>query len=116
MNGAGGSPQSLDAASLYVEGVLVMPKKIDPNVRARGVKSGADNLGEYSSLTVTSLAVVEPASVGRTTARRWVAMPRQQLRHDEPRRVRASPLRGPDKESAVRTIATAADSVGGEPT
>jgi len=49
-----------------------MPKKIDPEVRARAVRLVADHLGEYPSLTAASAAVAKQVGVGHETLRRWV--------------------------------------------
>lgn len=49
-----------------------MPKKIDPEVRARAVRLVNDHLGEYPSLTAASAAVAKQVGVGRETVRRWV--------------------------------------------
>ena len=49
-----------------------MPKKIDPEVRARAVRLVADRLGEYPSLTAASAAVAKQVGVGHETVRRWV--------------------------------------------
>ena len=49
-----------------------MPKKIDPEVRARAARLVADHLGEYPSLTAVSVAVARPVGVGHETVRRWV--------------------------------------------
>ena len=49
-----------------------MPKKIDPEVRARAVRLVADHLGEYPSLIAASAAVAKQVGVGHETVRRWV--------------------------------------------
>ena len=49
-----------------------MPKKIDPEVRARAVRLVADHLGEYPSLTAASAAVAKQVGAGHETVRRWV--------------------------------------------
>ena len=49
-----------------------MPKKIDPEVRARAVRLVADHLGEYPSLTAASAAVAKQVGVGHESVRRWV--------------------------------------------
>ena len=49
-----------------------MPKKIDPEVRARAVRLVADHLDEYPSLTAASAAVAKQVGVGHETVRRWV--------------------------------------------
>ena len=49
-----------------------MPKKIDPEVRARVVRLVADHLAEYPSLTAASAAVATQVGVGHETVRQWV--------------------------------------------
>jgi transposase len=53
-----------------------MPKRIDPEVRARAVRLVAEHLGEYPSLTAASAAVsaavAKQVGVGHETVRRWV--------------------------------------------
>ena len=49
-----------------------MPKKIDPEVRARAVRLVADHLGGSPSLTAASAAVAKQVGVGHETVRRWV--------------------------------------------
>lgn len=53
-----------------------MPKKIDPEVRARVVHLVIDHLGEYPSLTEASSVVAKQVGVGRETVRRWVRQAR----------------------------------------
>jgi len=48
-----------------------MPKKIDPEVRARAVRLVHDHLGEYPSLTAASEAVARQVGVSKETVRRW---------------------------------------------
>ena len=49
-----------------------MPKKIDPELKARAVRLVNDHLGEYSSLTAASAAVAKQLGVGNESVRRWV--------------------------------------------
>lgn len=49
-----------------------MPKKIDPELRARAVRLVADHLGECSSVTAASASVAKQLGVGGETVRRWV--------------------------------------------
>ena len=50
-----------------------MPKKIDPELRARAVKLVNDHLGEYQNVTAASVAVAKQLGVSRESVRRWVA-------------------------------------------
>lgn len=49
-----------------------MPKKIDPEIKARAVRLVTDHLGEYPSLTAASAAVAKQLGVGGGSVRRWV--------------------------------------------
>jgi len=49
-----------------------MPKKIDPELKARAVRLVSDHLGEYPSLTAASAAVARQLGVGKESVRRWV--------------------------------------------
>lgn len=49
-----------------------MPKKIDPELRARAVRLVREHRGEYPTLTAASLAVAKQLGVGKETVRRWV--------------------------------------------
>lgn len=49
-----------------------MPKKIDPELRARAVRLVTEHRGEYPTLTAASLAVAKQLGVGKETVRRWV--------------------------------------------
>jgi transposase-like protein len=49
-----------------------MPKKIDPELKARAVRLVTDHLGEYPSLTAASAAVAKQLGVGKESVRRWV--------------------------------------------
>jgi transposase-like protein len=60
------------AAPFWVEEDLVMPKRIDPAVRARAVRLVRDHLGEYASLTAAVTAVAMQERVAVETVRRWV--------------------------------------------
>ena len=48
-----------------------MPKKIDPEVKARAVRLVTEHLGEYSSLTAAATAVARQLGVGAESVRRW---------------------------------------------
>ena len=48
-----------------------MPKKIDPEVKARAVRLVTEHSGEYSSLTAASTAVAKQLGLGAETVRRW---------------------------------------------
>jgi len=50
-----------------------MPKKIDPELRARAVRLVSDHLGEYQNVTAASVAVAKQLGVSRESVRRWVA-------------------------------------------
>ncbi|GAA4850344.1 transposase [Luteimicrobium xylanilyticum] len=50
-----------------------MPKKIDPELRARAVRLVSDHLGEYQNLTAATIAVAKQLGVSRESVRRWVA-------------------------------------------
>jgi transposase-like protein len=49
-----------------------MPKKIDPEIKARAVRLVTDHLGEYPTLTAASAAVAKQLGVGKESVRRWV--------------------------------------------
>lgn len=49
-----------------------MPKKIDPELRARAVRLATEHAGEYPSLTAASFAVAKQLGVSRESVRRWV--------------------------------------------
>jgi transposase len=49
-----------------------MPKKIDPEVKARAVRLVTDHQSEYPSLTAASAAVAKQLGVGAESVRRWV--------------------------------------------
>ena len=49
-----------------------MPKKIDPELRARALRLVSEHLGEYPSLTAASAAVAKQLGVGRESVRPWV--------------------------------------------
>ncbi|MGN6333258.1 MAG: transposase, partial [Motilibacteraceae bacterium] len=49
-----------------------MPKKIDPELRARAVRLVSDHQGEYPSVTAAAEAVAKQLGLGRETVRRWV--------------------------------------------
>jgi transposase-like protein len=52
--------------------MLHMPKKIDPNLRARAVRLVTEHRGEYSSLTAAAEVVAKQLGVGKESVRRWV--------------------------------------------
>lgn len=49
-----------------------MPKKIDPELRARAVRLVREHEQEYPSPTAAALAVAKQLGLGRETVRRWV--------------------------------------------
>jgi len=49
-----------------------MPKKIDPEVRARAVRLVNEHRSEYSSLTAAAEAVAKQLGVAKESVRRWV--------------------------------------------
>ena len=49
-----------------------MPKKIDPEVRARAVRLVNEHLSEYPSLTAAAEAVAKQVGVAKESVRRWV--------------------------------------------
>jgi len=49
-----------------------MPKKVDPEVRARAVRLVSDHRSEYSSLTAAAEAVAKQLGVAKESVRRWV--------------------------------------------
>ena len=49
-----------------------MPKKIDPEVRARAVRLVDEHLSEYPSLTAAAEAVAKQVGVAKESVRRWV--------------------------------------------
>ena len=49
-----------------------MPKKIDPELRARAVRLVSEQQQEYPSLTAASQAVARQLGVGKESVRRWV--------------------------------------------
>jgi transposase len=50
-----------------------MPKKIDPELRARAVRLVKDHQQEYASPTEAMAAVARQLGVARESVRRWVA-------------------------------------------
>jgi len=52
--------------------MCTMPKKIDPELKARAVRLVNDHGGEYASLTAASAAVARQLGVGKESVRRWV--------------------------------------------
>ncbi len=49
-----------------------MPKKIDPELRARAVRMVLEHQQEYPSQTAAAGAVARQLGLGRETVRRWV--------------------------------------------
>jgi transposase len=49
-----------------------MPKKINPEVKARAVRLVTEHRGEYASDTAAAEAVAKQLGLGRETVRRWV--------------------------------------------
>ncbi len=49
-----------------------MPKKIDPELRARAVRLVTEHRGQYASLTAAAAAVAKQLGVGQESVRRWV--------------------------------------------
>ena len=49
-----------------------MPKKIDPELKARAVRLVSEHRGEYPSLTAAAVAVAKQVGVGKESVRRWV--------------------------------------------
>jgi len=49
-----------------------MPKKFDPEFKARAVRLVVEHRGEYPTLTAASQAVARQVGVGKETLRRWV--------------------------------------------
>src|SRR4051812_35634561 len=50
----------------------VMPKRIDPEVKARAVRLVTEHQQEYPSLTAAAEAVARQLGVGKESVRRWV--------------------------------------------
>ncbi|MGP9746537.1 transposase [Brachybacterium sp. AOP29-B2-41] len=50
-----------------------MPKKIDPQLRARCVRLARDHQQEYPTLTAAVAAVARQEGVSRESIRRWIA-------------------------------------------
>jgi transposase-like protein len=49
-----------------------MPKKIDPELKARAVRLVTAHCGEYPTLTAATEAVARRLGVGQELVRRWV--------------------------------------------
>ena len=49
-----------------------MPKKIDPQLKARAVRLVSEHRGEYPNLTAAAAAVAKQVGVGKESVRRWV--------------------------------------------
>ena len=50
----------------------IMPKKIDPELKARAVRLVSEHVGGYPSLTAASVVVARQLGVGKESVRRWV--------------------------------------------
>jgi transposase-like protein len=50
-----------------------MPKKYEPEVKARAVRMVREHLRDYGSVTAASVAVGHQLGIARETLRRWVA-------------------------------------------
>ncbi len=50
-----------------------MPKKIDPELKARAVRLVREHAGQYQNVTAASVAVAKQLGVSRESVRRWVA-------------------------------------------
>lgn len=50
-----------------------MPKKTEPELKARAVRLVTDHLAEYQNVTAASVAVAKELGVSRESVRRWVA-------------------------------------------
>src|SRR5690606_41511779 len=50
-----------------------MPKKYDPEVKARAVRMVREHMGDYGSVTAASVAVGAQLGIARESLRRWVA-------------------------------------------
>ena len=49
-----------------------MPKKIDPELKARAVRLVSEHRGEYPTVTAASQAAAKQLGVGKESVRRWV--------------------------------------------
>ena len=49
-----------------------MPKKINPELKARAVRMVQEHQEDYPSMTAASIAVAKQLGLGRETVRRWV--------------------------------------------
>lgn len=49
-----------------------MPKKINPELKARAVRMVQDHQADYPSVTAAAQAVAKQLGLGRETVRRWV--------------------------------------------
>ena len=50
-----------------------MPKKYDPEIKARAVRMVREHLADYGSVTAASVAVGSQLGIARESLRRWVA-------------------------------------------
>jgi transposase-like protein len=51
----------------------IMPKKLDPEMKARAVRLVLEHRAEYPTKTAAVLAVAKQVGVGKESLRRWVA-------------------------------------------
>jgi len=49
-----------------------VPKKIDPELKARAVRLVLEHRGEYPNLTAAAQVVAKQVGVGKESVRRWV--------------------------------------------
>lgn len=63
-----------------------MPKKIDPAVKERALRSLREHRGQYPSLTAACAAVARQERVGAETVRRWVVEAIEQIAYARGRR------------------------------
>ena len=81
-----------------------MPKKIDPELKARAVRLVSEHRGEYPTVTAASQAVAKQLGVGKESVRRWVIQARDRCRRpgrDHDRGVRRdSPVEGGEPQAA----------------
>jgi transposase-like protein len=53
--------------------MAIMPKRFDPQLKARAVRMVQEHLADYGSVTAASQAVGKQLGISRKTLRRWVA-------------------------------------------
>ena len=91
-----------------------MPKRIDPQLKARAVRLVNEHREEYPSVTAAAAAVARQLGVGRETVRRWVvqaevdAGARPGLGSDEHAEIRAlkAKVRRLEEDNAILKAAT----------